>query len=111
AHNVYLPANAVIHTVKHGSNGQHDWNGESELNAETEPPTEREGALRGVRNTHALAIDQRFDSYVELYNNLDNLIWQIPGFLAARAAILIGSAGSALSKISEAPIPPVLVRG
>ncbi|PYS93539.1 MAG: hypothetical protein DMF64_04880 [Acidobacteria bacterium] len=111
AHNVYLPANAVIHTVKHGSNGQHDWNGESELNAETEPLTEREVLLRGVRNTDALAIDQRFDAYVELYNNLDNLIWQIPGFLAAGAAILIGFAGSALSKSSEATIPPALVAG
>jgi len=112
AHNVYLPANAVIHTVKHGSNGQPDWNEESELNAETKPLTEKDVLLRGVRNnTNDLAIDQRFDAYVELYKNLDNLIWQIPGFLAAGAAILIGFAGSALSKSNQAPIPPVLIVG
>ncbi|MGB9180124.1 MAG: hypothetical protein WCB68_12830 [Pyrinomonadaceae bacterium] len=112
AHNVYLPANAVIHTVKHGVHAPDDRKDEPELTAETKSITEKDVLLRGVRNkTDDLAIDRRFDAYVALYNNLDNLIWQIPGFLSAGAAILIGFAGSALSNGSGAAISPALVAG
>lgn len=110
SHNVYLPANAVIHTVKHGSNEQHDWKEDSGLTAETKSLTEKDILLRGAHNKpNEFAADQRFDAYVALYNNLDNLIWRIPGFLAAGAAILIGFAGSVLSKGSAPNIPPALV--
>lgn len=110
AHNVYLPADAVIHTLKHGANAPRDWKAEPELTAQTNSLTEKDVLLRSVHNKgDAIASGQRFDAYVTLYNNLDNLIWQIPGFLAAGAAILIGFAGSVLSKESVHDTPPVLV--
>ena len=110
AHNVYLPAKAVIHTVKHGSEAQHDWKEEPELTAATKVLSEEAILLKGVHHkTSNLTADQRFNSYVTLYNNLDNLIWRIPGVLAAGAAILIGFAGSVLSKDSVPDIPPALV--
>jgi len=108
-HNVYLSSNAVIHTVKHGGTAPGDWQESSTFTAKTSTLSEKEVLIRGVTKTNASVTDKRFEAYIALYNNLDNLIWRIPGFLAAGAAILIGFAGSVLSKDKLPDFPPVLV--
>jgi hypothetical protein len=104
-HNVYLPDKAVIHTVKHGEAKQKDWEQCPELDKRTEHLTEKDilDAIKG--KPEAAIIDQRFSSYVDVYNNLDNLLWRIPGFFIAVAAILMAFMGSAISK-PEASLPP-----
>jgi hypothetical protein len=42
SHNVYLPAGAVIHTVKHGEASETDWHEDLELDRTTKPITEDE---------------------------------------------------------------------
>lgn len=42
SHNLYLPANAVIHTVKHGKVKQGDWHESQELDALTKHLSERD---------------------------------------------------------------------
>lgn len=49
--------------------------------------------------------DSRFDSYIKLYNNLDNLIWQIPAFLASVSAIGFALLGNFFAKPSAALMP------
>jgi hypothetical protein len=112
AHNVYLPASAVIHTVKHGSDAPNDWKEEPELTYATRGLIEKDILLKGAGG-HASeqCADQRFKAYIALYNNLDNLIWRIPGFLSAGAAILIGFFGTVLSRGEVSKIPPILLSG
>lgn len=40
SHNVYLPAGAVIHTVKHGVASESDWHADAELDRITKPISE-----------------------------------------------------------------------
>lgn len=108
-HNVYLPANAVVHTVKHGSQDENDWHKDDGFTDWCEALSEDQVLKLGTRSKPAPEIDERFEAYVALYNNLDNLIWRIPGFLAAGAAILIGFAGAVLSKEGGANIPPLIL--
>jgi hypothetical protein len=108
-HNVYLPSDAVIHTVKQGSTGKRDWHENPEFSVRTAMLSEKEILLMGISKVNTSATDRRFEAYIALYNNLDNLIWRIPGFLATGAAILIGFAGSVLSKDKLPKLPPVLV--
>ncbi|MEW6586624.1 MAG: hypothetical protein AB1442_13585 [Nitrospirota bacterium] len=107
-HNVYLPAGAVIHTAKHGGAAQGDWHEDAEFTQQTSVLTEAD-----IRRLAAAAAppDERFDSYMALYNNLDNLIWRIPGFLVAGAAILMGFAGAILSRDPTPVVPPALAGG
>src|ERR1035438_10167978 len=43
SHNVYLPARAVIHVVKHGGTDlEGDWHGDSTLDSETKPLSQEE---------------------------------------------------------------------
>ena len=49
--------------------------------------------------------DSRFDSYVKLYNNIDNLIWQIPAFLATVSAIGFAFLGNFFANPSAALMP------
>jgi len=106
-HNVYLPSQAVIHTVKHGAAGAGDWTEDAAFTEATSQLTE--STILSWEPPAAPVLDLRFDAYIALYNNLDNLIWRIPGFLAAGAAIAIGFAGSVLSKDTVPNIPPILI--
>ena len=110
-HNVYLPSHAVIHTVKHGNQVEKDYHPNDEFTDRCRALSEDMLLKQGFRRKPEQKIDARFEAYVALYNNLDNLIWRIPGFLAAGAAILIGFAGSVISKDSGTPIPPLLLAG
>jgi len=85
-HNVYLRDHTVTHTVKRGCHEQ-DWKEDIELDQLTK------GLSRNMLDLLALPsqkskLDPRFASYIELYNNLDNLIWQMPGFLMAAIGVL-----------------------
>lgn len=97
-HNVYLPGNAVIHTVKHGTAVGKDWNEHTELDQLTTTLTERQIlALEGASPVVA-DIETRFKSYVDVYNNLDKLLWSVPAFFIAAASILLGLIGNTLAK-------------
>lgn len=107
-HNVYLPGNAVIHTVKHGSSKGHDWNEAPQLTTRCLALAEKD--LHEIaRSSASQKQDERFVAYVELYNNLDRLLWGIPSLLAVAATIVIGFAGSLLSRQEPADVPPVVL--
>jgi len=90
-HNIYLPAGAVIHTVKHGLAEGKDWCGDEELDKMTKTLNENDIArLASRRNSEDYEIDPRFNSYINVYNNLDNLLWRIPSIFIGGAAILLG---------------------
>lgn len=108
-HNVYLPANALIHTVKHGATGQGDWHESPAFTQRTVSLSERDILTKTSSTVAARAEDPRFDAYVFLYNNLDDLIWRIPSYLATGAAVLIGFAGTVLAKDKLPEFPPVLI--
>lgn len=108
-HNVYLPAASVIHTVKHGSREKGDWTESAAFTELTTAISEREIHAQNSGGGTRQTADPRFDAYVFLYNSLDDLIWRIPGYLATGAAVLIGFAGSVLSKDKLPDFPPVLL--
>lgn len=104
-HNVYLPASTVIHTVKHGSTSKSDWHSFEELDRLTKNICEDElldNARPAMRKSEDLTA--KFSSYVDIYNNLDGLIWKIPGFFVAIIAFLLGFIGSVVSS-AEASLP------
>lgn len=43
-------------------------------------------------------IDPRYDSYVQIYNNLDGLLWKVPSILLGGSAVIIALIGSIVSK-------------
>lgn len=91
-HNVFLQENSIIHTIKCTSGAEPDWYPDPELDAESKALSEEE-AMRKVQSEKSIArIDGRFDSYINLYCNLDNIIWQTPTFLAGGVTLLIGLA-------------------
>ena len=108
-HNVYLPAHAVIHTVKHGSSSPGDWKEEPQLTADTSRLSEQ--VILQNSSKRQVPVDARFASYVSLYNNLDSLLWRLPSILAAGTAVLIGFVASILSKGTLPSIPRIFVVG
>jgi uncharacterized membrane protein YesL len=94
-HNVYMAANSVIHTVKHGDCGKDDRRTESTeafnsecliLDSETK-----------IRQYAAEAIDhadQKKILYSGEYQHFDKLIWQAPAWATAIFALAIGSLGA-----------------
>lgn len=89
AHNVYMSAGAVTHTIKNG--GAADWRPEPKLDALVSHLTEGDIRAR-VKTTEAqptLALREKFLAYSSMYNNLDNILWVVPGaFLTAGVAAL-----------------------
>jgi len=101
-HNVYMPAGAVIHTVKHG-----DSSGEKRLEDErtdhftavTKGISEAElgrqsSLLREPATTETTLI---LDDYNEAYRHFDNLIWQIAAWSSGIFTIAIGGASQLTS--------------
>lgn len=97
-HNVYLPAGAVIHTVKHGASEEKDWFGDEEFDKATKNISEEEMIRFAQQNIGESKLDGRFNSYASIYNNLDNLLWKIPSLFIGGAAILIGFVTNIVSK-------------
>lgn len=103
-HNVYLPASAVIHTVKHGETGETDWEQFEKLDALTCHLNEDQILSRLSTENSASAVDERYSSYIALYNNLDNLIWKVPGFFAALLGIFLALIANIFSR-ADASMP------
>lgn len=107
-HNVYLPSGSVIHTVKHGEIEEGDWYGHEGLDNLTKSLSESEVLQQVMPEQKQLPYDERFPAYVNIYNNLDNLIWRIPSYFVTVAAILMAFIGNFLSK-PNATFSPVLL--
>lgn len=104
SHNIYMAAGAIIHTVKHGGQQDRDWQEDSALSAITDSMTEDD-----IRRLALSSQPQdRFGNYIDLYNNLDNLLWSIPNLLAAGATIIVGFFISIITKNAGPPIPPIM---
>lgn len=104
-HNIYMSPGSLIHTVKHGGKGAKDWDGDDIFTDVTKGLNEK--VLIGDHRPQEL--DPRYSSYIDLYNNLDKLLWTIPGFLAIGATVIVGFLGSIIAKESPANIPPAIV--
>jgi hypothetical protein len=106
-HNAYLPACAVIHTVKHGSGKEKDWEGQPELSAKTKSMSEKEILAQATKEQTPLD-EKRLAPYIALYNNLDTLLWRIPAFLAVGTTVWIGFIGTVSSRTELSKIPPFI---
>lgn len=103
AHNIYMPANATIHTVKHNadtSSEETDWHGDSD-----------DCKVLAERVSSSLLKDWSFDIfpaekrearvstlYPEEYRHFDNLIWQVPTWATGLFAAVVAIVGLLLSK-------------
>ena len=85
-HNVYLPAGAVIHTVKHGEAPGEDRETDSTTAAfdllTAELASEDRIRAEAIRSPGKIV-------YTEEYRHFDNLIWQVPAWATAIFAISI----------------------
>lgn len=107
-HNVYLPANAVIHTVKYGYARGKDWHESPGLDELVLPLKGDTQVLAAIENTMEVAgVEVRYKSYIDVYNNLDRLLWGVPGLFVAAAALLLGFVGTILSKPDQS-LPSVV---
>ncbi len=90
-HNVYLPADAVIHTVKHGDT-------KKEVRTDNDPMAKKlteitkqisEDELK-EKAMNEIPVD--LNAYNEVYRHFDNLIWQVPTFASGIfIAVIIGT--------------------
>lgn len=95
-HNVYLPADAVIHTVKHGPAAKGDWHGNTPaaiiLNDQTKRIAESAIIARGrAPRQAAMETKPARSIYSDQYRHFDNLIWQVPVWSSAVFAIATAS--------------------
>jgi len=97
-HNTYLPGGAVIHTVKHGKISKNDWRACPSLDDAIALKSTDDMIISATKGTEP----DQFSDYISLYNNLDNLLWKVPGFLLAISALMFGFLGN----IASAP-PPI----
>jgi mannose-6-phosphate isomerase-like protein (cupin superfamily) len=105
SHNIYLSKNTVIHTVKHEGANLSDWVEDKDLSILTKNLSETE--ILKTREIKRPDFD-RFPAYMTLYNNLDNLLWRVPNFLAVSATITIGFLGTVLSRNPAPRVPPLV---
>ncbi|MCZ7399333.1 MAG: hypothetical protein O8C62_06570 [Candidatus Methanoperedens sp.] len=81
-HNVYMPGNAVIHTVKHGEASNEDRIEDyatSQFNLVTQCLTEDQIHREADTTAHGISIAESS----ETYRHFDNLIWQLPAWCTA----------------------------
>jgi hypothetical protein len=97
-HNVYLPNDAIIHTVKQGQSADRDWHPAPSLNALTRKLSESEVQTLAKSHRSKSTIDERFSSYVAIYNNFDNIIWKMPAFFAAAIGVVIALFANIVSR-------------
>lgn len=101
-HNVYLPAKATIHTVKHGVGGAGDIWESAELNALTRNISEKEiatipfsqdaGGRDMSRNRKSKERQEGWPAqYSEDYRHFDNLTWQLPAWSTAVFAAVLSA--------------------
>jgi mannose-6-phosphate isomerase-like protein (cupin superfamily) len=95
-HNVYLPAHAVIHTVKHGPAAKGDWHGNThvalELNVLTKQISEAQILSRAASSSERESVGPNArPGHSDSYRHFDNLIWQVPVWASAVFAIAAAS--------------------
>lgn len=106
-HNVYLPAGSVVHTVKHGKSDVRDWLPHPMLDTMTHGLQESDLVEIAQCGSSKDVPDARFGPYVDIYNSLDSLIWQVPGFFLASTAVIFGFIANTLSR--DAVVLPRIV--
>jgi len=109
AHNIYMPANATIHTVKHNaetSTGETDWHGDSgdcKVLAERVSSSLQNNLLFDTFPTKkweapvSTPYTPVSTPYTEAYRHFDNLIWQVPAWATGLFAAVVAIVGSLLS--------------
>jgi hypothetical protein len=100
-HNVYLPAGAVIHTVKLFSTVENDWHAHAELDQKSKQLNEAD-IHRMVAVAPAGDVIEKKDllkPIMDHYINLDRLIWSIPTIMISAIAIFIGMIANLFGKI------------
>ena len=102
-HNVYLPADAVIHTVKHGEAPGEDRAVDSTTAAfdllTRELASEDRIRAAAMRSPAKVA-------YSEEYRHFDNLIWQVPAWATAIFAISIQVCQDLVVDPAAGAVPP-----
>jgi mannose-6-phosphate isomerase-like protein (cupin superfamily) len=115
SHNLYMPKDAVIHTIKHGSNKgsneeETDWHSDSKASEILNSYVENEQAInfKSVEPKNKLSVDNKVtneltkltidDEYTESYKHFDNLIWKVPSWSTAVFGIFVGGLLSLYSK-------------
>jgi|SaaInlStandDraft_2_1057019.scaffolds.fasta_scaffold01263_13 mannose-6-phosphate isomerase-like protein (cupin superfamily) len=106
-HNVYLPSDSVIHTIKHGGTPQGDRISDPNLDALTLNLSEKQALVLAESTDATGETDGRFASYVAVYNNLDNIIWKMPAFFAAAIGVLLALLANIISR-EKASMPSEL---
>jgi len=114
-HNVYLPASAVIHTVKHGHSTLGDWESSPELDTRTKHLSESDILSLSSRRSGG-GVDESASPYNAAYRHFDILIWQGPAWATAvfvGAVIGVGTAQGAGGPLvtSGGPVTPHLFLG
>lgn len=92
-HNIYMPANSVIHTVKHGRCDKPDRlvTGVDKFDSKCKELTGEEKILECDRRKGSVSENE---IYSASYRHFDNLIWQVPAWIAAIFALSISGLGS-----------------
>lgn len=87
-HNIYMPANAIIHTVKHGvATGEDRITNERTLAFDNQTNTIQETELKALSSKN----DNK-EIYTAEYRHFDSLIWQLPMWCTAIFSLaIIGS--------------------
>ncbi len=85
-HNVYLPANATIHTVKHGEAIGEDRlvdDTTKEFDRATQGLTEDQLKTEAAKQTSSKPSEAPGERYTAEYRHFDTLIWQLPAWSTA----------------------------
>ena len=114
-HNIYMPPNAEMHTVKHGdaSTGEAIRNDETaRFDISTQGLSENEIVKTatymkggGSFETQLCSITEpkKTDLYSQDYRHFDTLIWQVPTWSSAIFALTAAATGATLSNASQIP--------
>lgn len=113
-HNIFMSADSVIHTVKHGLDGcgesKSDWHG-GHAHPETVVLARLHG--RGWHGPAQATQDQENRAmtsstnaepgkrYSEVYRHFDNLIWQVPAWSSGLFAVVVASVNALLTQAPD----------
>lgn len=93
-HNVYMAANAVVHTVKHGTGTGDDRDTEhTRIFDQACKALQSEEDIRAYAAQYPLSGDSE-ETYSSEYRHFDNLIWQVPAWITAIFALSTNVLGS-----------------
>jgi mannose-6-phosphate isomerase-like protein (cupin superfamily) len=114
-HNVYMPAGAVIHTVKHGVAEGEDKESAPSLTAWCKKFSTEAKVIELTESRLPKQENARKPIYDEAYRHFDSLIWQMPGWSTAiflgTAAVLGQTSSNDLKSLLPAFTPSSLTTG